>query len=142
MNKIGLFLLVIWVLGTSCAPQSRTLNDVERNTVLAYSEAKTANLMQGMHQNDYAVFARDLDDKMKSAIDQTGFADLRIKINGKIGNYVARRVERVEQQGGNIIVVYLAQFEKDNSVTMRVVFEAAEPHRITGLWFDSAQLRK
>jgi hypothetical protein len=33
-------------------------------------------------------------------------------------------------------VIYDARFTKDDAVTMRVVFRAAQPHEISGLWFD------
>jgi hypothetical protein len=33
-------------------------------------------------------------------------------------------------------VVYTAKFEKDDNVTVRVVFRAEDPHQISGLWFN------
>lgn len=140
MKKIWMVVLLSVLM--ACAPQARVLNETEKNAVLAYSESKTDNLMQGINQNDYAMFSRDFSDQMKNAIPQTGLNDLRNKVIAKIGNYVSRRVDRVEEIGGNVAVVYNAKFEKDEPVALRVVFESAEPHRITGLWFDSAKLRQ
>jgi hypothetical protein len=33
-------------------------------------------------------------------------------------------------------VIYDAKFEKEAAVTVRVVFRVAEPHEISGLWFN------
>ncbi|MDE3090260.1 MAG: DUF3887 domain-containing protein [Chloroflexota bacterium] len=109
---------------------------------MAYSEAQTDSLMKAINSNDYAAFSRDLNDAMKSAINADGLVNMRTKVNDKIGNYVSRQVSSVLQTGDNVAVIYLAKFENDDAVTVRVVFEMAEPHRISGLWFDSAKLRQ
>jgi len=38
-------------------------------------------------------------------------------------------------------LVYQLIYEKDNEVSMRVVFDNKEPHKISGVWFDSPELR-
>ena len=122
--------------------QSKALTGSEKDAVLAYSEAKTDNLMKGINNSDYAVFSRDLNDKMKGAITETGLTNMRIKVNDKIGNYVSRQVESVTQSGDLVTVIYSARFDNEDQVTVRVIFDAAEPHRISGLWFDSPKLRQ
>jgi hypothetical protein len=49
-------------------------------------------------------------------------------------------VSRVDKNGTFISVVYDAQYENEEHVTMRVVFDPDQ--RISGLWFDSAKLRE
>ena len=122
-------------------PQTTQLTSSEKDAVLAYSEPMTNNLMQGLNDDDYAVFSRDLNDRMKGAITETALANMRTQVNGKIGNYVARQVQSVSSSGDSVTVLYAARFANDDQVTMRVSFETAEPHRISGLWFDSAKLR-
>ena len=73
---------------------------------------------------------------------EANFPDLQLQIIGKIGAYLSREVRSVEQSGEFIAVIYTAKFELDDPVIVRVVFEAAEPHSVTGLWFDSARLRR
>ena len=141
IHFLVLGLTAIVFLG-ACSSVALPLTGADRDKVLAYSESKTDNLMQAINGNDYAAFSRDLNDAMKNAIPNDGLANMRTKVNGKIGNYVARQVSSVLQTGNDIAVIYLAKFESDDAVTMRVVFEAAEPHRISGLWFDSAKLRQ
>jgi hypothetical protein len=109
--------------------------------VLAYTEPKTTNLLTAIDDRDYAAFSRDLDDKMKSAITSDGLITMRSKVSDKIGRYISREVTSVTPSGNFITVIYAARFENDDPVTVRVSFEAAEPHRISGLFFDSAKLR-
>jgi uncharacterized membrane protein YhfC len=123
------------------APSSQ-LTGSEKDAVLAYSESKTDNLLQGLNNNDYAVFARDLNDQMKAAIPETTLAKMRTQVSDKIGNYVSRQVQSISRSGDSVTVIYAARFANDDQVTLRVSFEAAEPHRISGLWFDSPQLRQ
>ncbi|MCL4394837.1 MAG: hypothetical protein M1482_08580 [Chloroflexi bacterium] len=70
-------------------PDSGGLTGRDRDAVLAYTEPKTDNLMQGLNSGDYA-----------------------------------------------------ARFAQEAPVTLRVSFEAAEPHRISGFWLDSDKLRQ
>jgi uncharacterized membrane protein YhfC len=133
LTAIGAFALV---------SQEKTLVGIERDAVLAYSEPMTDNLMSGLNANDYAVFSRDLNDKMKAAMPETALPNLQDKVMHVIGRNRSRQVNRVERSSGFVTVVYDAQFDNEDQVTMRVSFEAAAPHAISGLWFDSAKLRQ
>ncbi len=138
---VSIAMLLLIVLLGACSSVALPLSGADRDKVLAYSEAKTDNLMQAMNVNDYATFSRDLNDKMKTAINADGLVNMRTKVNAKIGNYVSRQVSSVLQTGDVITVIYAARFENDDPVTMRVSFESAEPHRVSGLYFDSVKLR-
>ena len=139
--SIVVCLMLVVLLG-ACSSVAIPMTGADRDKVLAYSEAKTDSLMKAINSNDYAVFSRDLNDTMKGAIGADGLVNMRAKVNDKIGNYISRQVSSVLQTGDNVTVIYLAKFENDDAVTVRVVFETAEPHRISGLWFDSAKLRQ
>ena len=138
--SIGIILVLV-VLLSACSVVSMPLSGSDKDAVLAYSEAKTDNLMQSMNSNDLAAFSRDLNDKMKGAFTADNFASMQTKVGGKIGKYVSRQVSSVLQTGDNVTVIYAARFENEDAVIMRVSFETAEPHRVSGLYFDSAKLR-
>jgi hypothetical protein len=132
-----LFLVVfLYSLLAACGPQTTTLTGADREAVLAFSEAKTDGLVAGMNANDYAMFSADFDDEMLKAMGQTQFDALKKDRDAKMGLYVSRQVNSVAKQGDFYIVFYDAKFEKDEAVTMRVVFRMAEPHQISGLWFN------
>jgi hypothetical protein len=144
MNRnwiISAIVVCLFVL-SACSSVAMPLTGAERDGVLAYSEAKTDNILQAANNNDYAAFSRDLNDTMKGAISADGLVKMRAQVNAKIGNYVSRQVSSVLQTGDNVTVIYTARFENEEPVTIRVSFETAVPHRITGLFYDSAKLRQ
>lgn len=138
MKKTYYLLLAVLVVSilAGCGSSETTLTGDEKDAVLAYSEAKADNLLAGMNANDYAVFSKDFDQDMLDAMTQSQFDALKKDRDVKLGPYVSRQVNNVVQTGDFYAVVYDAKFEKDDAVTMRVVFRVAEPHEISGLWFD------
>lgn len=121
---------------TGCASNDKTLTGADKDAVLAFSEAKTDNLLAGMNANDYVMFSKDFDKEMLTAMPQSQFDSLKKDRDAKLGSYVSRKVNNVVQQGEFYTVTYDTKFEKDDAVRVRVVFRAAEPHQVSGLWFN------
>lgn len=138
MNKKQLLRLacIFVILLTACGPRESTLTDSDQAAVLAFAEPKTDALLAGMNTNDYAAFSADFDEEMLNAMPQSGFESFKQERDETLGLYVAREVREVLESDGFYIVIYNAEFEKADSVTMRVVFRVAEPHEVSGLWFD------
>lgn len=136
--KISILLAFVLSLGllVGCGPKETTLTGGEREAVLAFSEAKTDNLLAGMNANDYAAFSQDFDQEMLTAMNQAQFDKLKKDRDAKLGPYVSRQVNSVVQTGDFYVVIYAAKFEKEAAVTVRVVFRIAEPHKVSGLWFN------
>lgn len=120
----------------ACGSKTTELTGADRDAVLAFSESKTDNLLAGMNAADYAAFSRDFDAEMLAAMTDSEFAKLKADRDAKLGLYLSRTVESVVQQGDFYVVVYLAQFERDEAVTVRVVFRVPDPHQVSGLWFN------
>jgi hypothetical protein len=136
-NTSRVFLVVLaFSLLAGCGSQGTTMTGDDRDAVLAYSEAKTDNLLAGMNAGDYAMFSQDFDQEMLNAMPQAEFDALKKDRDAKLGLYVSRQVNSVVQDGDFYAVIYDAEFEKDDAVTVRVVFRAADPHEISGLWFN------
>ncbi len=131
-----LLLALLPGLLAACAPKETILAGDEKDAVLAFSEAKTDTLLAGMNANDYAAFSRDFDQDMLKAMSQAQFDALKKDRDAKLGLYLSRQVNSVIQVGDFYAVIYDAQFEKDNAVAVRVVFRIADPHQVSGLWFD------
>lgn len=131
-----LLVAILFSLLAGCAPKTTTLAGADRDAVLAYSETQTDNLLAGMNANDYAAFSKDFDADMLNAMTKEQFDALKKDRDAKLGLYVSRQVNSVVQDGDFYAVIYDAKFEKDEAVVMRVVFRVAEPHEISGLWFN------
>ena len=138
VKKLHVLLLAVILVGllAGCGSKGTTLTGADRDAVVAFSEAKTDNLLAGMNANDYAVFSEDFDQDMLKAMSQAQFDSLKKDRDAKLGLYVSRQVNSVIQIGDFYAVNYDAKFEKDDAVTVRVVFRVAEPHEISGLWFN------
>lgn len=122
---------------TGCGnSQEKILTGAEREAVLAFSEAKTDNLLAGLKAGDYAMFSRDFDQQMLNAMPQSKFEALKKERDEHLGAYISRKINNVEQTGDFYTVIYTAGFEKEYAVIVRVVFRMAEPHQISGLWFN------
>jgi hypothetical protein len=127
---------ILAVLLASCGSSEKTLTGADQEAVLAFSEAMTDNLLAGLNNNDYTAFSRDFDQDMLAAMSAAKFADLKADRDVKVGQYLSREVASVVQTGDFYVVIYTAAFDKEAQVTMRVVFRVAEPHNISGLWFN------
>lgn len=132
LTAIALLLTLL----AGCAPKSTPITGSDMDAVLAFSEAKTDNLLAGMNANDYAAFSMDFDKDMLNAMTQAQFDTLKKDRDSKLGLYISREVNSVVQTGDFYAVIYDAKFEKDDAVTVRVVFRMAEPNEISGLWFN------
>jgi hypothetical protein len=143
MKKIMIFLLAIGLAGllTACGGTSAKeteLSGEQKEAVLAYSESKTDNLMAGMKAGDYIAFSKDFDQPMLKAMSQAAFGKFKQDYDDRLGAYVSRQVNKVmlSPSGEYVAVIYDTVFEKNDAVVMRVVFRAADPHEISGLWFN------
>ena len=137
-KKVSILFLVAFLFSllAGCGSQATSLTEEDKDAVLAYSEGKTDNLLTGMNANDYAAFSKDFDQDMLDAMSQTQFDVLKKDRDAKLGLYLSREVHSVTQTGDFYTVNYDAKFEKDDAVTIRVVFRIAEPHQVSGLWFN------
>ena len=133
---------ILWLAALSvsflmgCGAQEITLTGMDKDAVLAFSETKSDNLLAGLKAGDYAVFSQDFDQDLLKAISQPQFDFLKKDRDAKLDPYISREVNRVLKSGDFYAVIYDAKFEKDAAVTVRVVFRVAEPHKISGLWFN------
>lgn len=125
---------LLFIAGCKAQPDMPDVEGEARDAVLAYSEPATDNLLQGISQNDYATFSRDLDATMAAQMDASAFAKLVEQLGAQLGGYQSREVRAVKSYQNYIIVDYNAKFEQKN-VVMRVTFQAEGDHKVTGLFF-------
>lgn len=146
MNRLLIHTLIPAIyLGASlaaCAPAAVPVVGSERDAVLAFSEPKTDVQLSALASGDYTAFIKDYDDAMIKATTESSFIQLRAVLSSKVGAYQSREITSVLQQGSFYIVIDSAKFDRDDQVTMRVVFETEGDHKIAGLWFDSPKLRQ
>jgi len=113
----------------------------EQDEVLSYARKPAENLLDGLIARDYAQFSADFTDNMKQGMNEQAFTDLLSMLDTKLGAYQSAELVTVLKEETYSTLVYRLTYEKDNEVSMRVVFDLSEPHQISGLWFDSPVLR-
>lgn len=139
--------MIIFLLAAGCslvrAPliEPRVLEDSEQQRVLEYAAPASENVLAGLIARDYSQFSRDFSDAMKKGMDETSFNELLSMLDSKLGAYRSSSLVTVLQDDNYSTVVYRLTYEKDDQVTMRVVFDKSDPHLVSGLWFDSPELR-
>ncbi len=142
MKKILVLLVVLFLSGALAGcqkkgPSGAMLSEQQRKAVLAYSEAKVDNLLEGWNDDDYAAFANDFSPDLLKSMTQAEFKKLRDDEFTGLGRYHSREVEGVVQRGdGSSTVIYSVVFDNDDEVLMRVTFQADAPHEISGLRFE------
>ena len=114
-----LFALVL----ASCSQKRQAIEGAELDTVLAYSEPAADRFFQGLNENDYALFSTDFASVLDSSVGEKGLQDMQTSILGKTGKYLSREVSRVEQDDKFVSVFYDAEFEQEEHVTARLVFD-------------------
>jgi hypothetical protein len=100
------------------------------------------NLLTGINQGDYASFARDFSDEMKTGFTEQMFTSLVDLLRNASGNYVscAGATPELSNNQGYAIYRLICTFEKEN-VVVTVTFKT-EGDKVEGLFFDSTNLRK
>ena len=139
---IGLLISLSLVLLPGCN-NTRLLPDEEASRFATEIDALSENLLASLNSGDYDRYIRDMDQTMKEASTPADFESLHTLLAEKIGAYESRKMVQVVEQEGLRVVIYDAKFEKEDSVTIRVVFNTTgESPLISGLWLDSPRLRQ
>ena len=143
MNKAWIIGLVALFALASCAGGAKTLLADEATTFASQVDALTENLLVSLSNHNYAAYIQDMDVRMKAASSEAQFEQVYAMVIGKIGKYVSRQMTKVTEQEQFRTVVYDAQFEQEEHVTVRVVYNiAGDRPLVSGLWFDSPKLRQ
>ncbi len=138
---IAAFSLALLVI-SGCIGQN-TLEGEDKDKWIRIATPIAENILQSINNNDYQSFSKDFSQEMKDAMPVAGFNDLREILMSKIGSYISSTPDKVEDQGDYITVYFTAIFEKDEQVTVRLVFRKDDPaYKVDGLWFDSPKLRE
>ncbi len=142
MKKYLLACLVILIalIAAGCS-SFKELTGAEADAVLAYAEPRGETIITGFENDDYETFSTDMDAKLLEAMTLGQFESFDQTLEEKLGAYVSREVERVEDRKEYTAVLYRLTYEKSDEVIMTLVFTKEEPHLLSGLWVNAPELR-
>lgn len=125
---------------SGCVGQS--LEGEEKAEWISISTPIAENIFQSINNNDYQGFIRDFSEEMKNAMPPEAFTKLKEQLDSALGKYISSTPAKVVERGDYITVYFTAKYEKEDAVTVRVVFKKGdETYKVYGLWFDSPKLR-
>ncbi|KAF5035218.1 hypothetical protein DSECCO2_587930 [anaerobic digester metagenome] len=135
-------LLLAAAAACGCMAQETVVSDDVKAEVLAYADPIAGNVMQGFNEGNYTIYSRDFSPEMRQALDEAAFEQNREFVTSRIGLYESRTDPVVTETGEYIAVTYRGEFEREDGVALRLVFQKDDPsHRLHGLWFTSPKLR-
>lgn len=132
--------IVFIILAAGCTLNSQVSSD-EKEKISTLVTPKIESMMQGFNEDDYPKFSTDFSEKLLGGMPLSGFYDTRKMLTEKIGNYQSFEIADIMNTQSFITVVCDAVFENAGKVTIRVIFDPKDDYSITGLWFDSPELR-
>jgi len=133
-------LLLLFFLGSCSTTKKVEPNEMEKISALV--KPRIDSMMQGFSDNNYQKYSEYFDAKMRTGLPESGFDDTRKLITGKIGNYQSYEIADILETQNFITVVCYAVFENEEKVTIRVIFDPNADYSISGIWYDSPELRK
>jgi hypothetical protein len=127
---IFVLLLSLLLIGCSSSAAAAKLPENFADTAKPMAE----NLITGLQAQDYAIFSRDFNEKMVTAIPAAAMNEVHKLLWNQYGEYQSLQTEKISEEKGYWIGLYEVEFEK-GKFTMQVVFSPESPHKISGLWF-------
>lgn len=120
------------------------VEEVDAGQVRGYADPIAEKILLAMNEDYYSRYSEDFDQTMKNAMPEAVFNETNAMITSKIGDYISKEFWKTESKDNYTIVHYKAEFtDEPTDVTIRIVFQEINGEmKVSGLWFDSPDLRK
>ena len=133
MNKRFLILaLIIAVLLQSACQKPSDVNLPDN--IQGKSEQMASNLLMSLENHDYDEFISDFNTEMQQVMTEDEFEEMRAAFYAKAGKYQSFQYEKAEIEQ-DFIVAYFRVLFSEEQLTLRLMLELEEPHKIAGMWF-------
>ncbi|MFC1861306.1 DUF3887 domain-containing protein [Chloroflexota bacterium] len=135
IRLLGIITIIVLVIALSaCAEKPEP----------EYASSITEGILQASKTGNYAQYSEHFDEAMKNAMPESVFNQTNLAIKAKVGDYTSKEFWKVETQGQYTAVYYKAKFKQEpGDVIVKIVFQdIAGKIYVSGLWFDSPNLRK
>ena len=147
-RKILALVLIAALLLAFTGCSNAKVEQVDAAQVSEYSDEAAENILIAINEDNYEKYSMDFDETMKKGITEEIFKESNKMIKEKVGEYVSKtlsKAEKVTEKSNEYIVTYYtAKFTNEpKNVAVKVVFSEVDGKKyVTGLWFDSPNLRK
>jgi len=140
MKRLFVLLTLSLLLLTACSPGSAT--DTAGNDIATYADPLADHVISGIINRDYATFSQDFDSAMQSGIPESSFQEILTLFDTRVGKCSTYDLTQTGMTEEFPYAMYTLQCENSKKgVFIRIVITPDEPHQVTGLWFDAAEMR-
>lgn len=139
MKKIQIAILLIMIFSAvTIGCTAATLTPIAQfpSGFQTVAKEKADNLINGLRDQDYAIFSKDFDQKLTAAIPSTAMVEVHKLLWNQYGEFQKITTNRLFADKGYLIGYFDVIFEK-GKISMQLVFNQTEPYQISGLWFPS-----
>lgn len=134
LAKLLITLMALFLAGCSAFIPTPTVQIPEHFPETA--EETAGNIINGLSKQDYEIFSKNFDPKMKAAIPSTAMIEVQKLLWGQNGEFQRMQTKSVFEEKGYFIGDFDLTFEK-GKISMRVVYSPTEPYQVSGLWFPT-----
>ena len=108
-----------------------------------YASPVVESALQSMSRGDYTTYVKLFTEESQSQLTEAAFQQAHQLITGKIGTYVSKSFEKVQQESIYEVAYYQAQFtDEPAGVSVKAVFQEENGGmKLAGFWLDSPKLR-
>lgn len=139
--RMGLMALLLVTLLSACSGAT-TLEGEAAEQISAAADPIADAVLGGLQNGDYAQFSQYFDKTMAESMTESAFNDMRAQFSEKLGEYQGRTLDSVQEVNDYNSVAYILAFSNAPKVNMRLVLSKTDPPQMSGIWFDSPELRK
>lgn len=127
---------LIAVILVGCNPGLATPNIQLPEHFPKIAEEKAGNIINGLANQDYEIFSKDFNPKMKAAIPSAAMVEVKKLLWGQNGEFQTMQTKSIYEEKSYFIGDFDLTFEK-GTISMRVVYSPIEPYQVSGLWFPA-----
>ncbi|MFZ5353626.1 MAG: DUF3887 domain-containing protein [Bacillota bacterium] len=149
MRRFGILLIAIAfiiLLSAGCSAKTSVDAAIDSDEARQFADPAVERILRAINTKKYDEFSQDFSVKMSSSLTKAAFDSICTQFEEKIGTYVhdSKVYSKVVGKDGLITVIYTAEYTKEPAkVEVRIVYEEKDGKKlISGLWFDSVNLRK
>lgn len=134
VSKSLITLVVLFIVSCSPAISNQSVQMPERFSETA--EVMAGNIIDGLAKQNYEIFSKNFDTKMKAAIPSAAMIEVQKLLWNQNGEFQTMQTKSVYEEKGYYIGDFILNFEK-GKISMRVVYSPTEPYQVSGLWFPT-----
>lgn len=104
-----------------------------------FADPISENILTGINQRDYSVFAKDFDERLKAELPEENWESLLAAVDEQFGTYKEGSLKMTGFNTTNNVttVNYTAEFSKKTAASVEVTLEKTDNrHLVIGFWLE------